>query len=288
MKENREMGCKMSKDDLGDRMKLFESVESDRRFLPTLPVLARLDGKAFHNFCGQLKKPYDERLSNLMVFCTQKLVQETNANCGYTQSDEISLAWYASDYRSSIFFDGRISKMTSILAAMQSVYFNQNLEKYIPDYQVKNTPLFDCRVWMVPSIEEAANCFLWREQDATKNAISMAARAYFSHNELQDKNGKEMQEMLWKKGVNFNDYPAFFKRGTFVQRKKTLRPFTAEEIESLPPKHNARKGGQGELFFERTGYEVLNLPPFIKIKNRSGVLFFGEDVILEKDMVDSF
>lgn len=72
---------------LGDRMKWYESRYTNDVFMPMVPVLARLDGKAFHTFTKGLRRPYDEQLSNLMVMTTQFLVQETNARCGYTQSD---------------------------------------------------------------------------------------------------------------------------------------------------------------------------------------------------------
>lgn len=97
-------------DDLGDRMKVYEMAEAGRKFMPLLPIVARLDGKGFSSFTKGLLRPYDERLSNLMVDCTKYLVSETNACCGYTQSDEITLAWYAPDYKSEIYFAGRISK----------------------------------------------------------------------------------------------------------------------------------------------------------------------------------
>ena len=264
------------KDDFGDRMKLYEMSEAGRKFMPLLPVVARLDGRSFHNFCKGLNRPYDERLSNLMIACTKYLVQETNANCGYTQSDEITLAWNVLDFNSEIFFDGRISKMMSVLAAMQSVYFNKHMSEYLGEEYASKMPTFDCRAWTVPNIMEAANAFLWREQDATKNSISMAARTYYSHKEVENKNGPQMQEMLWQKGINWNDYPAFFKRGTFVQRKKTQKPFTVEELDKLPPKHKARTEQNG-LFFERTEFVALDMPPFGKVINRPEVIFSGEE-----------
>lgn len=245
--------------------------------MPLLPVIARLDGRAFHSFCKGLQRPYDERLSMLMIDCTKYLVQETNACCGYTQSDEITLGWFSADFDSEIFFDGRVSKMLSILAAMQSVYFNKMLPKFLTAEYAAKMPTFDCRVWCVPNLDEGANAFLWREHDATKNSISMAARTYYSHSQLDNKNGPAMQEMLWQKGVNWNDYPTYFKRGTFVQRKKTLKPFTAEEIDRLPPKHKARTGSPDSLFFERTEYAAIDMPPFGKVINRPAVIFEGAE-----------
>ena len=38
------------KDTLGDRRKSYEWQETSRRFMPDLPILARLGGKPFHTF----------------------------------------------------------------------------------------------------------------------------------------------------------------------------------------------------------------------------------------------
>jgi tRNA(His) 5'-end guanylyltransferase len=77
----------MKKDSLGDRMKGYEFQYSGQQLLPLIPIVARMDGKAFHTFTAGLKRPFDERLSRLMVATTKFLVQETNARVGYTQSD---------------------------------------------------------------------------------------------------------------------------------------------------------------------------------------------------------
>ena len=122
---------------------------------------------------------------------------------------------------------------------------------------------------------EAANNILWRELDATKNAISMAARHYYSHKELTDKTGSEMQELLWQKGVNFNDYPAFFKRGTFIRRSVTNRKLTPEEIARIPEKH--RTPAVLDSVIERTDVVKLEMPPFSKVANRVEVIFDGAE-----------
>lgn len=263
------------KDSFGDRMKLYEMAESGRRLMPLLPIIARIDGRSFSKFTRGLNRPYDERLSKLMVATTKFLVQETEAQCGYTQSDEITLGWIG---EGDILFDGRISKLTSTLAALATGFFNQKMPNYLPEEWQNKLATFDCRVWNVPNLEEGANAFLWRENDATKNSISMAARAYYSHKALKNKKGSEMQEMLWQKGVNWNDYPSFFKRGTYIQRRKIQRPFTSEEIDQLPKKHDFFKNP--ELIVERTECVELNLPPLKKVLNRSRVIFKGNDPVI--------
>jgi hypothetical protein len=56
---------------LGDRMKLYGRIEAGRRCLPLLPICARIDGKRFSRFTQGLERPYDQRLSRLMVDVTR-------------------------------------------------------------------------------------------------------------------------------------------------------------------------------------------------------------------------
>jgi len=269
----------MENDALGNRIKGYESQTCGTKLLPLIPVIARLDGKGFSKFTRGLRRPYDERLSNLMVDTAKYLMKETNACAAYTQSDEITLAWYSDDYRSKIYFDGRLFKMISDLASMCSVYFNSKLSEYLPE-KSGYLPRFDCRVFNVPTLEEAANAFLWRELDATKNSISMAAQSVYSHSQLMNKDGSEKQEMLFQKGINWNDYPSFFKRGTYIQRKRILSKFTPVEIDKLPIKHKARLNPDLEI--ERWIIDRVEMPPILKIRNRVDVLIFGKEPIIEE------
>jgi tRNA(His) guanylyltransferase len=267
----------MEIDALGDRMKMYERAGTPERFMPLLPVMARIDGRAFHSFVQGLERPYDTRLSRMMIDTTAYLVKETNAKIGYCQSDEISLCWQSTDPNTQIFFDGRVAKIISQLAAMTSVYFYRQCVQNLPPEYAEKMPTFDCRAWNVPTRYEASNTFLWREIDAAKNSVSMAARAHYEHKDLQDKNGSQMQEMLFRKGVNWNDYPRFFKRGTFVQRRVKLVKYTANELEKLPPLHNARRNP--ELEFERSEYVEIDMPPFSRVTNRDEVIFEAEEPI---------
>jgi tRNA(His) guanylyltransferase len=261
----------MSKDDLGDRMKLYEMEEAGRKAMPLLPVLARLDGRGFSKFTKGLERPYSTKLHELMVAVTGILVDETNALIGYTQSDEITLVLYSDDIKSELYFGGRLQKLVSILASSASVHFNRLLPEYLPQ-KAKSTPLFDCRVWTVPTKEEAANAVLWRERDATKNSVSMAARTLFSHKELQNKSASEMQAMMLQKDVNWNNYPAWFKRGTFVRRKAVTCSPSAELISKLEK--------LGQPIPESVTRHVLQrplVPPFGKVTNRVEFIFNGDE-----------
>lgn len=256
------------KSKLGDYVKAFERRETERRFFLELPIYARLDGRCFSKFTAGMGRPYDERMSSIMRDVTAFLVDEASATVGYTQSDEISLAWVNA---AQVFFDGKVQKMASLLAAMATAKFTALAIGVWPERVRKMTPTLDCRVFQVPTIEAAAACFLWRERDATKNAISMAAGAVYSHTALLHKNSDEKQEMLWQKGINFNDYPDTFKRGAYYARQKALRELSPEELARIPEKY--RPTGP----IERTDVRRLEIPPLSRIANRAAVLFSGAE-----------
>jgi tRNA(His) guanylyltransferase len=263
--------------DLGDRMKLLEQVEAGRRFMPLLPVNCRMDGKGFHKWTSDLERPYDERLTKLMVETSRRLAEETDAKIAYCQSDEISLILYSDNYNSQIFFDGKIQKIVSVLASLTTGIFNS----LVPQFFSEKRPVafFDARAWNTPNKTESVNNLIFREQDASRNSVSMAAQKYFSHKMLQGKTCFEMQEMLFhEKGINWNDYPAYFRRGTYIQRRKVTRTFTEEELLKIPEKY---RPGKDETR-ERTDVMILDLPPLAKIVNREEVVFDGAEALVEE------
>lgn len=259
-------------DALGDRMKSYEQVEAGRRGMAQLPLCVRLDGKNFSAWTRGLARPFDARLSAVMVEVTKKLVEATGACVGYTQSDEISLVLYSPDPKSELWFGGKFQKITSVTAAIATAEFAEQVRLHIPE-RVGRSALFDSRAWNVPTLAEAANTLLWRELDATKNSISMAARCYYSHAQLLNKSGAEMQEMLHAAGVNWNDYPAFFKRGVYVKRVRTVRRYTSAELDALPALHQARQNPDLEI--ERQDVREMDWPPLLRFENREAVLFGG-------------
>ena len=269
-----------ARDDFGDRMKMEEGIEVDARFLPLLPVIIRLDGRCFSSFTRKMAKPYDERMVRAMVATTKALVEETNAVIGYTQSDEITLVLYSGSFDSQIWFDGRKQKIVSCSASYCSLAFFRNITREFGGIDM-GMPTFDCRAFAVPTVGEAVNQVLWREKDATKNSVSSAARAYYSHKDLDGKSSSQKHDMLMSKGVNWNDYPAFFKRGSWVQRRVSSRKFTAEEIDRLPPRHAARTNPG--LVVERTDVAVVDMPPFSRVVNKIEVVFEGRSPLTSRE-----
>lgn len=213
----------MKKDGLGDRMKSNYENRSKTSLLRRTPVIIRLDGKAFHTFTKGLQKPYDTILMKTMQE-TMLYLCENIQGCkiGYTQSDEITLLITDYDTLSTdAWYDYEVQKLCSVSASMATLIFNKRFEEnvlLIEDsikYKDKfNKAMFDARCFNIPK-EEVCNCFIWRQQDATRNAIQLLGQNFFSSRELHKKSCNNIQDMLMtQKGMNFNDERTDFKRGS--------------------------------------------------------------------------
>ena len=207
--------------DISDRMKFYED---DSKFIPGLPIIVRLDGRNFHNYTKEMAKPYDQYLFKLFDKTTTSLMESTNAVWGYTQSDEISLMLIG-DWRSQFYFGGKIQKLVSVIASECTYFFNNIAEK---------PAQFDCRCFQVPSIEEAKNYLIWRDMDATRNSIQMAARSQFSDSQLFKKSTDELIKMLANIGIYWQDYPARFRYGGYFYRSKREMPVPPQVYNNNP------------------------------------------------------
>ena len=205
---------------LGDRMKMYESTSSTH-LLRRVPVIMRLDGKAFHTFTRGFEKPWDMTLVGAM-FGTAKFLCENiqGAKVAYTQSDEITIL--ITDYENldtCAWFDYKVQKMTSVAASMATLRFN-NIIRVCMHEDFSRNAYFDCRVFNIPK-EDVNNNFVWRQLDATRNSIQGLGQANFSHKELQNKTCNMIQDMLFtQKGINWNDCETWQKRGACIVKKQ--------------------------------------------------------------------
>lgn len=262
-------------DDLGDRLKAYELQETGRKLIPGVPIYARIDGRSFSKFTRDMERPFDARMQAAMIYALQYVVDKSHATIGYTSSDELSLAWANIDHTQDMWFGGKVHKLTSVLASMVTIAFVEGIMNNFPNWQelLLRMPHFDCRVFQVPNLDELANCMLWRNLDATKNAISMAAHHYFSHAELQGKSGAQKQEMLFEKGVIFEDYPESFRLGTFVRRKTVEQTFDPVAWAIIPLAHRVPL----DQILLRTKITQYHLPALVTVKNLPQVLFNDQE-----------
>jgi tRNA(His) guanylyltransferase len=216
-------------DALGDRVK--SQYESRTRYM--LPrrtyTIIRLDYKAFHTYTRKLNKPFDlDLIEDINAAVIQTLKQIQGAQFAYVQSDECSIL--LTDFAkptSDSWFDGNIQKIASVSASILTAEFNlirkcrwdseNNMGQRKGDFILAYC---DSRVFTVPDPTEVYNTFIWRNQDCSRNSISMVASSLFSHSELEGKNSAEKQEMIFQKaGINWAEYDESLKNGRLIVKE---------------------------------------------------------------------
>lgn len=212
------------KDSLGDRMKAnYENCT--RTFLMRRAyTIIRINGKAFHSYTRGLDRPFDMGLIEDMDKTACHLCKEiSGAKFAFVQSDEISILLTDFDnLQTQAWFDNNLQKMASVSASIATVAFNQarlNRTIYENKHPMKWAE-FDSRVFQLPYKDEVANYFIWRQQDTTRNSISSVAQSLYSPKELHGMNSDQMQEMIFQKGINWNDYKPKLKRGRIIVKEE--------------------------------------------------------------------
>lgn len=216
---------------LGDRMKGYERVWNTT--LPgRMPVIIRLDGKAFHSYTHGAEKPFDDKLMKVMDEAAIEVMKEiSGCMLSYVQSDEVSIL--INSYRSLNelpWFANELPKMLSVSAGMMSAHFTARSHEIFDKTKVA---VFDSRVFVLPE-SDVNNYFIWRQRDCIRNSINTIAREYFSQKQLFKKNTDDVKKMLLEKDVDLEDQLAwepYYTRGRCILKKpKEISPGLSRNV----------------------------------------------------------
>ncbi|MFX4300034.1 aminoacyl-tRNA hydrolase [Pseudosulfitobacter pseudonitzschiae] len=249
-------------DDLGSRMKLYEGIEAQRRLSGDLPVMIRIDGRRFSKFSKGFEKPFDQVLSKAMRATCAYLVEETQARLGYVQSDEISLVLMPRSDEDEILFSGRVQKLASVCAAMATARFTQALLPTHADKLASDMPVFDARVWQVPSAYEAVNSVLWRVFDAQKNGVSAACRSIATPAEMKGLSSEMMIDLMASRGLEFYlDIQTEDRLGMIFQKKNVQTYLEDHVLQRIPADRRPEDGiVTRSIMSTCSGQEFLDSP----------------------------
>lgn len=223
----------MKFDDFDREMRVYEE-SLDQYILPDVYLVARLDGRSFTRLtkevCG-FEAPFDVRFRDLMTDTVKALM---NAGFrivyGYTESDEISLLFHPDDNT----FGRKERKINTTLAGEASAAFSLALGR---------VATFDCRVVPLPDQSRVADYFAWRQEDSHRNSLN--AHCYWAlrkegqtqnvaTTELESRSVAYKKELLFQKGINYNELPAWQKRGMGIYftnvDKEGYNPITKEAV----------------------------------------------------------
>lgn len=227
----------MTFDELDAKMRVYETT-NDPVVLPGIYIVARIDGRGFTKLTKErhaFQSPFDERFRDLMLDTVEHLIGACGFPFvyGYTQSDEISLLLH----RDADTFGRKVRKFNSVLAGEASAKFSLLLG---------DLAAFDCRVCQLPSAELVRDYFRWRNEDAHRNALN--AHCYWllrregrgvgeATDRLVGMSVGDKNELLFCRGINFNDLPLWQKRGVGLYwetyERPSVNPKTGEQVAAL-------------------------------------------------------
>ncbi len=258
--------AKKLRDSLGDRMKEFYENRAKTKLIRRMPVIIRLDGRAFHTWTRGFVKPFDKRLIEAMQETTLELCKNIQGCVfGYTQSDEITLILVDyNDIDVSAWYDYEVQKICSVASSMATLYFNRIFHNKVREFinthykvitdketygeelsnsvneivkaytkAVEMGAMFDARCFNVP-ISDVCNAVFCRQQDASRNSINSLGQKWFKPKELEGKNTSQVQDMLFEKyGINWNNLSTVEKRGAAIIKDENDKWFIDEEMPIL-------------------------------------------------------
>lgn len=189
--------------------------------LPGAWIVIRVDGRGFSRFTeDRFDKPFDARFSELMTGTAQALLTEFDGRYAYTESDEISVLLDPS----FALFGRSVEKLVSLSAATASSAFTH----------AAGTPVqFDSRLWLGNDTTDVLDYFTWRQADAARCALN--GWCYWTmrkHGKTRGEATKALErttiadknELLHGYGVNFNEVPAWQRRGVGITWETYERP----------------------------------------------------------------
>lgn len=220
--------------DLFDKkMRVFEE-SLDQTIVPETYMVARIDGRSFTKLTKvkcDFEAPFDVRFRDMMVE-TLKLLMDCGFRVvyGYTQSDEISLLFHKDETA----FSRKVRKYNSLLSGTASACFSM---------QLGQLGVFDCRMIPLPNMDLVRDYFLWRQEDANRNALNshcywmlrkQGVKPSAAQSQISKKSTAYKNELLFANGVNYNNLPLWQKRGVGAwftnMEKEGFNPKTGQKV----------------------------------------------------------
>ncbi len=232
----------MKFDDLDTKMRCYEQ-SIDQHILSDMYLVARLDGRSFSRLTKEIcdfEAPFDVRFRDMMVNTVKALMDcGFRVVYGFTESDEMSLLFHTDEDT----FGRKVRKFNSILAGTASAAFS---------LQLGQVAAFDCRLIPLPNLERVQDYFLWRQEDAHRNALNAHCYWMLRKEGMSVKDATELlegksvafkNELLFSRGINFDKLPSWQKRGIGVFwddiEKAGYNPITKQEVKAIRKMLNA-------------------------------------------------
>lgn len=198
-------------------------------------VVVRADGRNFSRVSSNLglEKPYDKSFVKNMVDASRLLFYEFSPAFVYTFSDEINILLC------EVPFAGRVEKLDSVFASFLGSALTASLKD---SYENLIKPIsFDARVIPISS-GKVVKYFRIRQNEAWRNCINgyvywTLKKEYGKEKAtkiLKGKKSKQIHDILFDRGINIAEVPAWQRRGVGIYKKEVYvegyNPISKENV----------------------------------------------------------
>jgi tRNA(His) 5'-end guanylyltransferase len=194
-------------------------IYAELRVIP--PIILRVDGRNFKQALDKFEKPFDKRFVSAMADASEMFMRKSGLNpkFAYTFSDEVSIFFM------NVSFKGRLEKLDSVVPS----FFSSSLTILL---DLEEPISFDSKV--IPICTYDLNRYLaWRQAEAWRNHVNLYG--YYTLIEeglnkgdatkrMNGVNTAKIHDMLFERGINLNETPAWQRRGVLITKKVYRKP----------------------------------------------------------------
>lgn len=207
---------------LKDRIDSYQAA-TDYKLLNRVPIIIVINGRSFAKVTQLLDKPYCQKFSECILSTMLRLCTDIEgAIFGYQHNDEIVIiARNDQNPDTSPWYDNKLQKICSVISAIATIHFNECASAI--QLNLTGEPIFTSQVFVVPTIGEAINTFIYKQQQNFHTSVQSACLYNllnkYDKNTIKDMlvglNVDEKIDLLSQEcDIRYNDYPVSFRRGT--------------------------------------------------------------------------
>lgn len=224
------VGCRRASAMAGTRWAYVRAFEQPDPVLPHAYMVVRLDGNGFHRFSARhgFRKPNDPRALELMNAAAARVMHalKGDALLAFGESDEYSflLGKYSQLY------SRRQSKIVTHIVSLFTGAYVCLWPRFFPHTPladaVDQLPSFDGRLVVYPSAREVRDYFSWRQADTHINNLYNTTfwalvqhdglSETLAHKQLERTVSRDKHDILFTRGINYNDELAMFRKGSIL------------------------------------------------------------------------
>ncbi|KAF6214388.1 hypothetical protein GE061_009128 [Apolygus lucorum] len=211
------------------KFEYVKDFEQEDKCLPNCWIVVRVDGKGFHKFTDlhNFEKPNDLRGLTLMSRAAADVFQVfKDIVVGFGHSDEFSFVFK----KNTNVYNRRAEKLSSLVASQFSSSYVFHWTDYFPEMKLLYPPAFDSRIVLYPTDENLRDYLSWRQADVHVNNLynlcfwSLVLKSGLTPSEAELKlrgtlSGEKNELLFQEFGINYNNEPQMFRKGTTLLRK---------------------------------------------------------------------